>query len=271
MDNLITASIVSMAGLAVVFAAILAFADKKLKVEEDPKVDEITHLLPGINCGACGYLSCHDFAEHIVKEGEAPVKCRVMSEEAREEVCKAAGTEKGTAYPFFPLVHCAAENENKKIIAEYKGTKTCRAANLIFGGSMQCQYGCMGFGDCTAVCPFDALHMEKGLPRLDPKKCTGCGKCEQACPRNIISMQEKKYDDLYYVACSSRDTAIRVRQVCGVGCIACGICEKLAPEKFFTVTNNLSQADFSKQFDQEKTAMLAEKCPTKVIKKMQVK
>ncbi|MFH1846131.1 MAG: RnfABCDGE type electron transport complex subunit B [Candidatus Omnitrophota bacterium] len=268
MDNLILASVLSMTGLAIIFAAVLAFADKKLRVEEDPRVDKINHLLPGLNCGACGFLSCHDFAEHIVFENADPGKCRVLDAETREELFKLIGREGANLYPKIPVIHCAAGSENKKIMADYKGIKTCLAADLIFGGGMQCEYGCMGLGDCVRECPFDALTMKDGLPLVDQEKCTGCGKCEKACPRNIIKIEEKKHKKLFYVACSSHDNALRVRQVCGVGCIACGICEKLSPEGFFKVTENLSYADYSKQDKQEEVEILSMKCPTKVIKNM---
>ncbi len=262
------ASIFSMAGMAALFASLLGFADKKLKVEEDPKIAEVLGHLPHVNCGACGYVNCHDFAEHIVKDGEDPAKCRVMGEEAMEQLLKFLGKEGEERHPKIPLVHCAAEWKDKKPVADYKGVRTCGAANLAFGAGMECEYGCMGFGDCALVCPFDALHMENGLPVVDQKKCTGCGKCAEACPRGIISMQEKKNEKLFYVACSTHDGAVRVRQICAVGCIACGICEKLSPEGFFKVTDNLSRADYSKQGDHEKVRKVAGKCPTKVIKEI---
>lgn len=268
MDKLMLISVFSMATLAIAFAAVLAFADKKLRVKDDPKVDEITRLLPGTNCGGCGYLSCHDFAEHIITDGADPAKCRVIGEEAREQLFKLLGAEEREVLPRIPLVHCAAESENKEPVAEYWGVRTCRAAVLSFGAGMRCEYGCMGFGDCAGACPFDALRMEKGLPKVDQAKCTGCGKCVEACPRNIISMQEKRNGKLFYVACSSHDAAIRVREICGVGCIACRICEKLSSEGFFKVTDDLSRADFSKQDKQEEVRKIAAKCPTKVIKEI---
>lgn len=266
MDNLVIASVLSMAGLACFFALVLAFAYNKLKVKVDPKIDEIVHLLPGTNCGACGYLSCHDLAVHVVREGVDPGKCRVINGETREELYKVVGREGATVYPRVPIVYCAAEWENKKLRAEYKGVRTCRAADFVFGGGMDCEYGCIGFGDCVVVCPFDALHMEKGLPRVDLEKCTGCGKCVEACPRDLIEMVEKKYEKIYYVACNSNDDGPRVRQICGVGCIACGICDKLSQGKLFKVTDNLARADYSKLKGQKAFKNIQPKCPTKVIK-----
>lgn len=268
MDSIMITAVISMVGLTVAFAAVLAFADKKLRVEEDPRIGKIGSILPGVNCGACGYVSCHDFAEHIVKEGADPGKCKILGEEARKELFELTGAEGEEKFPHFPLVRCAAECENKKPLAEYRGVKTCRAAVFSFGGGMQCQYGCMGFGDCVRACPFGALRMEKGLPRLDKEKCTGCGQCVGACPRQLIELVEKRYDDLFYVACNTHDGAVRVKQICGVGCIACGICEKLSPEGFFKVENKLSREDLSKQSKQEEVRALAAKCPTKVIKEL---
>lgn len=261
------AAILSMAGLAILFASVLAFADKKLRVVEDPRIAEVFELLPHVNCGACGYVSCHDFAEHIITDGEDVTKCRVLGEEARENLCKLLGQDDGTKYPFIPVVLCAAETKNKEPKAEYKGIETCRAANLVFGGGMECQYGCMGFGDCADACPFGALYMENGLPKLIEEKCTGCENCAKSCPRNIITMQQKRYDDLYHVACCSHDTAPRVRQICSVGCIACGICEKLSQGSLFKVSDNLAEANYSKQDELEEYQKIAGKCPTKVIKR----
>ena len=268
MDNLMIVSILSMTGLSVFFASILAFADKKLRVEEDPRISDVYAFLPHVNCGACGYVSCHDFAEHIITAGEEPLKCRVLGDEAKENLLKYLGKDAAETFPYIPLIHCAAESKNKVPVADYKGVPTCRAANLAFGGGMECEYGCMGLGDCADVCPFGALYMENGLPRLVQEKCTGCGKCAATCPRNIITMQEKKHAKLYYVACNTHDGALRVRKICGVGCIACGICQKISAEGFFTVTDNLSRADFSKQGKQEDVAKVSAKCPTKVIKEI---
>ncbi|MFH1798376.1 MAG: RnfABCDGE type electron transport complex subunit B [Candidatus Omnitrophota bacterium] len=267
MENLFLTSLLSMAALAVFFASILSFADRKLKVQDDPRVDKINHILPGVNCGACGYLSCHDFAEHIVKDDADPGKCRVLDEEARKELFELSGKDVKETVRKIAVVHCAAGTDDKQPRAVYIGRKTCGAANLVLGGSMQCEYGCMGFGDCVEVCPFDAIIMKNALPVVDINKCTACGNCVKACPRDVISLQEKKYENLFYVACKSHDTALRVREICKAGCIGCGICEKLSKEGFFKVKDNLAYPDYPKQDNQEEVEALSAKCPKKVIKK----
>ena len=268
MNNLMILSVLCMAGLAIFFAGILAFADKKLKVAEDPKIEEINSLLPGVNCGACGFLSCHDFAEHIVTEGADPGKCRVVQEETRKKLFELTGEEKTERYPRIALIHCAARTENKKMTADYNGVKTCSGANLVFGGGLACKYGCMALGDCERVCHFGAIRMEEGLAVVDPDKCTGCGKCVSACPRGIIILEEKRFEKLFYVACTSRDAMMRTREVCSVGCIACGICVKLDAAGYFEVKDNLSKADYAKQDNPEKIEKIKDKCPTKVIKEI---
>jgi Na+-translocating ferredoxin:NAD+ oxidoreductase RNF subunit RnfB len=255
-----------MAALALMFAALLAYADRKLRVEEDPRIGEISSLLPNVNCGACGYLSCHDFAEHIVKEGADPGKCRIISDELKGRIYELSGSEAGENLPKYALVKCSAKTENKSSEAVYSGIRTCRAADLVFGGGMQCRYGCIGFGDCEQACPFDAIHVINGLAVVDPGKCTGCGKCVEACPRGIISLAVKKYESIFYVACSSHDDGKRVREVCGVGCIACGICSKLSGEELFKMKDRLSVPELSKQEKTEEIRKIAAKCPTKVIK-----
>ncbi len=266
MENLALTAVLSMAFLAFFFAGVLAFAHKKLKVEEDPRVLEVYEFLPHVNCGACGHVSCHDFAESLILSDEDPLKCRVLGEDAREKILDYLGKEDNGSFPFLPLVRCSAGKDKKKPAADYSGIRTCRGAALVFSGGMECEYGCMGFGDCEKACPFGAIKMVDALPVIEKEKCTGCAKCAAACPRGIIDIAEKKFDKLYYVACSSRDGALRVRQICGVGCIACGICEKLSKEGLFVMKDALSREVVSKQGKQEEAANIASKCPTKVIK-----
>ncbi len=268
MDSLFLTSMISMGALAIFFAGVLAMADSKLSGQDDPMVAEISELLPGVNCGVCGCMSCHDFAENLASGAKEPGACKVMDAASRTTICGLLGKEStGEANKNIPIVHCAAGCNDKKVSAEYKGIKTCQGADIVFGGGVECSYGCLGYGDCERACPFGALYMEDGLPRLDIAKCTGCTKCVSACPRHIIKMEEKIYEKMAFVACSSHDTLLRTKQVCSVGCIACGVCVKLSPDKaFFKVEDNLSLADYSKQDDTEGLKAIQPKCPTKVIK-----
>ena len=71
----------SMGGLGMLFSAGLSIADKKLHVEEDPRIGEVIDELPGANCGGCGLPGCAAFAEAIVK-GTAEINgCPVNSNE----------------------------------------------------------------------------------------------------------------------------------------------------------------------------------------------
>lgn len=267
MDTQLVTAIISMGFLAVSFALVLGLAHKKLKVEEDPRIEDLTQVLPGVNCGACGYLSCHDFAEHIAVKGEDPSKCRIMDKEQSEKVHEIMGSDSSApVFKSLPVVRCSARTENKKKDVGYDGVRTCGAAQQIFGGGISCEFGCMGYGDCARSCPFDALHMEDGLPRLDEEKCTSCGKCAEACPRELIELMPKENKDLFYVACKSTDSALRVREICGVGCIGCGICVKLSGGELFELIGPLAREKKEAQRKKEDTEKIRSKCPTKVIK-----
>ena len=68
-----------MAGIALFCGVVLAFAYRKLRVEEDPRIEAVTGMLPGNNCGACGSPGCHAFAEVLVGGGAKPGACTVSS------------------------------------------------------------------------------------------------------------------------------------------------------------------------------------------------
>jgi len=142
----------------------------------------------------------------------------------------------------------------------YEGVQTCRAASLIADGQKICKFGCLGFGDCVAICPFDAIHMRKaGIPVVDPDKCTACGKCVATCPKDIISLEDAR--EMYYVKCLSRDKITFVKNACKAGCIACKVCEKLSKGAFI-VENNLSRLDYKKTNDAKALDICVKKCPT---------
>ncbi|MEA3305538.1 MAG: RnfABCDGE type electron transport complex subunit B [Candidatus Omnitrophota bacterium] len=262
---MVIASILTMVGLGVFFAGVLAAANQKLKVKENPEVEELSGKLPGLNCGACGFPSCHEFAKGIVEHKEAAVNstCRAGGPEAIELVSKIAGIKKEPAKKV-AVVFCGAKDKDKTRKAVYKGIKTCRSADIIFGSGMYCEYGCIGFGDCAAACPFDAIKMVDGLPVVDASKCTACGKCLEACPRGIIELMPYDVDNLVITACKSRDAGAFVRKACSVGCIACKICERLSGG-VFVVEDNLSKMKVKRMKENVNWDEIIKKCPTNTI------
>lgn len=267
MDNTIVISIISMVGLGTFFAIVLAMAHRKFHVKEDPSVLAVEEALSGLNCGACGFASCRVFAASAVKR-EAPVNsCLAGGEEVASKIADILGVEKEAAEKRVAVLHCGAKDKDRSKKAKYCGISTCAGANLVFGGEIACLYGCLGYGDCEGACPFGAIQMIDGLPKVDVDKCTGCGLCVTACPRGIINL-EKFDEEMLIVACNSHDPGKWVRGICPVGCIACGICEKLSGG-VFGVENNLARIDYKKKDELSDSNKLIEKCPTGTIVKME--
>lgn len=256
-----------MLGLSVFFSVVLAVADRYLRVEKGPLTEKVEHILPGLNCGACGFPNCRAMAEAMVKGEAAPASCPVGGEDTARLIAEFLGFETGEVTKKLAIVHCGAETSQRKKRANYSGIQTCGAANMVFWGGLECKFGCLGFGDCVKNCPFEAIKMVNGLPKVDPEKCSVCGKCVTACPRTIISLEPFKNKEITFVACSSVDKGARVRKICPVGCIACKVCEKLS-KSAFEVKDNLAKVDYKKAAPDTDWKLCAEKCPTKTIQKI---
>ena len=139
------------------------------------------------------------------------------------------GVELGETFPFRPIVHCGAHTEDRLGRTLYQGESRCAAANLV-SDVQACTYGCLGFGDCTRACNYDAIHVVDGLATVDYDKCVGCGACSRACPRNIITITPFKAERIMAVTCANKDKGKDVMAVCNVGCIGCGACEGKTPQ-----------------------------------------
>lgn len=248
--------------LGLAFAVGLTVASVKLRVDQDPRIDEIDAALPGANCGGCGFAGCAAYAK-AVAEGKAPVDgCPVGGTDCATAVAAIMGIqiEAGVAPPQ-PVVHCGACDADRGR-KPYNGVARCSEANLI-AGLQGCAFGCMGFGDCVDSCKFGALKMENGLPTFDYEKCTSCGACVNACPRLLIEMIPFKQEAMLVVACKSQDPGKIVRQVCNVGCIGCSACTKKSD--VFTMTGNLADVDYEKYENVEALREAFDKCPTAVM------
>lgn len=252
-----------LGALGALFAGLLGVAAKAFYVEIDETEARVREVLPGANCGACGYPGCDGYAK-AVAEGKAPVNlCSVGGAPVASQIAEIKGVETGDMTRMVATVHCNGTNENTKILYNYEGINDCRTMAMLSGGSCKsCQYGCQGCGTCVDVCEYDAIHIVNGVALVDEDKCVACKKCIEICPKNIISLTP--YGVKAFVRCSSFDFGKAVKDACKVGCIGCSLCTKLAPNEF-EMDGKLARVKYSKDFDLEKAKAAAAKCPAKCI------
>jgi len=258
---LIAAAIIGVLGLFI--GLFLGVAGIKFAVEVDEKEEAVLAALPGNNCGGCGYAGCSGLAAAIAK-GEAEVNaCPVGGEAVGKEIAAIMGVEAGDSVRMTAFVKCNGDCGKTTVDYEYTGVEDCNMLSFVpNGGPKSCNYGCLGYGTCVKVCPFDAIHVEMGVAVVDKEKCKACGKCVAACPKKLIELIP--YDAKYAVACSSTDKGPVAMKACSSACIGCGICIKTCPNGAVKVEN------FHAIIDQEKCVgcgLCAEKCPKKAIVK----
>ncbi|HUU26678.1 MAG TPA: Fe-S cluster domain-containing protein, partial [archaeon] len=258
MDPVISISIFTLGLLGLLFGGGLAYASKKFAVKTDPRLAMVVDLLPGANCGGCGFPGCTAFAEAVLK-GETPVTaCNPGGAATAEKIAKLLGVEFDDITPMIAVVQCQGGKDVSVDRFSYSGIKTCAMAHKISGGHKACAYGCLGFGDCVRVCSFDAIIMrEDGLPVVDEQKCTACGACVRACPRDIMKLIPLTQQ--VYVGCVSQDKGKAVKDVCKLGCIGCSLCAKVTPSGAIKMNGNLPEIDPSGT----DLVIAVHKCPTK--------
>ena len=254
--------VITVSALALVFGIILGFSAKKFAVESDPNAKWIISVLPGANCGGCGFPGCAQFAERVAK-GEASYNgCPPGGESTAAEIAKHMGIDASPVNRKVAFVKCRGTNDNVKRNYIYDGPKSCvSASQLATGGNKSCAYSCIGLGSCQNACPFGAIEMADGVAVIAREKCTACGKCLSVCPKNLIEIAPDKSN--VRVLCNSRESGALVREHCRAGCIACKICQKVCAHGAITVEDNIARIDY------EKCALCMEcvkKCPMKTIK-----
>lgn len=251
-----------MAAFGSVLAAIIAIANKKLYVYEDPRIDEVEGMLPGANCGACGSAGCRNFAEKVVSKEAAPGKCTVSAPSNIVAIASLLGVSAGAEEKRVARLACAGGANVARNHARYAGLGSCRAAALIGGGGKGCSWGCLGLADCMRVCDFDAIHMdEHGLPVVTESKCTACGDCVEVCPKSLFSIHVVSHR--LWVACKNLLNGDMAESECEVACTACGRCAADAPAGLVQIVNNLAVVDYSKNNLANKTPI--QRCPTGAI------
>lgn len=260
--GLVFISLMVLGLIGLLFGIGLAIAGEKLKVETDPRIEKILNVLPGANCGACGYPGCEGFAKAVV-EGIAPYTgCVAGGEKVAKGIAEVLGlNENITITKNVSFLTCQGGRGIAQDRYIYKGVDTCKAANMVQAGYKGCTTGCLGFGDCVKVCPFDAIYMgEDGLPKIDIEKCTGCGLCVKACPRGILTLLPINIPLL--LGCRSELPGPEARKVCSKACIGCGICEKVCPKGAIKMDGRFPVIDYNLC---DGCGICVEKCPTKAL------
>lgn len=260
MSGIIIATVV-LAIVGILCGVGLVVAGKKFHVDVDEREAKVREVLPGNNCGACGFAGCDAMAAAIAK-GEAPVNgCPVGGAPVAAKVAAIMGTtaggeeEKQVAH-----VRCAGDCFATKKKANYVGLLDCREAVQSGININNCEFGCIGFGSCVNVCPAQAISLVNGIAAVDPSKCIGCTKCVHECPKSIIEMRPISRTTV--VDCVNKDLGPAVMKVCQVGCIACHMCERVCEKDAIHVINNVAQVDYTKC---ELCHKCVEKCPRKII------
>ena len=259
---MILAAVAILGGVGLVFAILIALANRKLKVWEDPRIDVVTGMLPGANCGACGMPGCRAFAEKLVKGEFQPSGCNVATSDVRADIASYLGVDAGSAVKTVARVMCAGGTELSVQQAQYMGFSTCGAAAAVAGGGKGCAWGCLGLADCVRSCTFDAMRMRAdGIPVVDIEKCTACGDCVRACPKDLLEIHP--LDHRLLVQCRSLVAGDIALESCRVACTACGKCVLDAAPGLINIASGLAVIDYT--LNDEASIDAIRRCPTGAI------
>lgn len=259
MDILIAFLVVGVIGLAA--GLLIAVMSRFFGVEENQTVKALRECLPGVNCGACGYKGCDDYAAALAEGTAKPNLCVPGAESTAEALGAVLGVEVEPPKDVVAFVHCNGNCEATTKKAEYDGVSSCKAAAMLYGGPDACRYGCMGLGDCAVACPAGAICLKDGIAHVDTSRCLGCGLCETICPKKLISMVPQETEAV--VMCNNKDKGADARKACKNACIGCMKCVKTCPSEAITVTNNLAKIEYAKCTG---CGLCAANCPTGCLK-----
>ncbi len=256
-------TIAVLGGLGLIFGLLLALASTVFAVQEDPRKELLNEVMPGANCGVCGFAGCSAYADAVIAGTTVIGACTVGGQEVAKKMAAIMGVaDTGAVVRQVAFVRCSGSGSNRQLY-QYEGIQDCLAASrLAAGGSLACQYGCLAFGTCVNVCDFGALSVTDGHAVVDMDKCAGCLKCVNICPRNLITVVP--YGSEVHVQCYSKAKGAQTRVTCENGCIACGLCARNCPAGAITVQDNLATIDYDKCTS---CGTCIEKCPQHIIRR----
>lgn len=235
--------VLMFASIGAVSGILLTVVSKIFQVKTDERLERLQEALPSINCGACGYSGCNDYAQAVLKGAECNL-CKPGGESVVDKLSKIMGVESSKAEKLKAFVKCGGDCNATEKKYTFDGAQSCKASNRFYSGSKVCTNGCLGYGDCISVCPEDAICVDKEIAVINSERCIGCGLCVKACPNNLIVIRSE--EQITEVVCSSTDIGKITRAVCKNGCIGCKMCEKKCPTGAIKVENNFASIDYAK-------------------------
>lgn len=261
MDPILTSTL-CVGGIGCASAVALALADRFLSVKEDPRIGQVADLLPGANCGGCGYAGCADYAKAIVTQNAELTHCAPGGSKVAQSIAACLGRAAAEVAPRVAIVLCGGNHTEAVKKFDYNGITDCAAANATAGGDKGCAYGCLGYGSCARVCPESAIQIIDGIAKVEKSACIGCGKCVSVCPRKIIHLVPAS--ETIHILCSSKEKGPAVKKVCAKGCLGCRLCTKSADEGSIVMDGFLATRDYAHPLTKEDVIT---KCPGHCIAK----
>ncbi len=267
MDSLlrILSAVLSTSIFASLLGVGLAVVSRKFSVSRSPVLEKLISVLPGLNCGGCGYSGCEAYAAALAEEIDTePGRCCPGGPEVSNALSQILGIE-SVENSKRMVAHLACQGGDGIAVRDflYHGYADCEAVKVHFEGDKGCKYGCLGLGSCIKSCPVDAIsYLDNGLVDVDQSRCIACGSCVTVCPSGVMRMIPA--DAQWFVACNSLDKAKTTRSLCRLGCIGCRICERKAPDAGFSITDNLASLTYEKDGTIGNDEA-AEACPSKCI------
>ena len=260
--NPILDSAIVLGGVGLFFGFLIAMANKKFHVWEDPRIDEVEELLPKTNCGACGMPGCRAFAEAVVEGKEQPSGCTVMGPDDREDIAHYLGVDAGEANKRIARLLCAGGTNEAVQNSDYSGFSTCKAAASVAGGGKGCSWGCLGLDDCEVSCLLDAIYMnDDNLPVVIPELCTACNDCVEACPKDLFVLMP--IEQKLIVQCKNLLNGDAAEDLCSVACNTCNKCVADSEPGVIEMIDNLAVINYEMNTLTDPKAI--SRCPTGAI------
>lgn len=242
--NPILLAVILLSGIGLLLGVGLGLAAHFMSVKENEKAALLLAELPGANCGACGFSGCAGYANALAESPAIRTNlCPVGGDEVAARVAAILGTAAAKTVKKTARVRCRGTNDCRVKLADYEGVSTCRAAMALYNGGSGCAYGCIGLGDCAAVCEKGAISVREGVAVVDAELCVACGLCRDACPKKLITVTPVTAPT---VLCRNPDKGPATKAVCTAGCVGCRLCEKACPHDAIVMEGGVARVSRSK-------------------------